>query len=456
MSALARYGRAVQDRVKTNTQQSTAEYQGLTSDLDHTCAAFAAQAVSISGKSFSKLTAAVNAYKERSGDLVVMADNRRAVFVDYSTGVETLNARVKASMDGAWTILGRVVARQSLLQLSAELDVLRRSVAVLDSAESADAPEMASLLSNEQAAGKTLEANEKGFRRSQGGQWYSSTRDDLAHLVALRESLLQLNEQLRVRSQALRQDETGVAAIIPGKGVAPVVVAAPEKRSSAAVNLARAENNPSRDAPADAIALAAPVVETRSVTTQTPEAHQKRVLVAWISGGLLILLVSICLGTVLSIVRPVRSLLNATARLAQGDSAIRVARGGIKELDTLAVAFNAMADQLASAQLATREYQLALESKVAERTRQLLELAEHDPLTGLPNRRELFLLLNAAIERARAENYFVGVFFLDVDNFKYINDSMGHEFGDRVLVSLAHRLTDTTGNFGYWASLGAR
>src|ERR1700686_3441949 len=172
MSALARYGRAVQDRVKTNTQQSTAEYQGLTSDLDRTCAAFAAQAVSISGKSFSKLTAAVNAYKERSGDLVVMADNRRAVFVDYSTGVESLNARVKSSMDGAWTIFGRVVARQSLLQLSAELDAVRSSSAVLGWVESGNPPEMAPLSSNQQAAAKILEANENGFRRSQGDQWY--------------------------------------------------------------------------------------------------------------------------------------------------------------------------------------------------------------------------------------------------------------------------------------------
>jgi diguanylate cyclase (GGDEF)-like protein len=167
-----------------------------------------------------------------------------------------------------------------------------------------------------------------------------------------------------------------------------------------------------------------------------------------------VLLIGISLATVLSIVRPVGALLNATARLAQGDSAIRVARGGIRELDTLAVAFNAMADQLATAQLATREYQLALETKVAERTHQLQELAERDPLTGLPNRRELFVLLNAAIERARAENYLLGVLFLDVDNFKYINDSMGHEFGDRVLVSLANRLQHTTAGFGYAARLG--
>ena len=92
--------------------------------------------------------------------------------------------------------------------------------------------------------------------------------------------------------------------------------------------------------------------------------------------------------------------------------------------------------------------------RLAERTRQLQELAEHDPLTSLPNRRELFKLLNAAIERALADGTQVGVFFLDIDNFKYVNDSMGHAFGDRVLVSLAQRLQATTESFGFAARLG--
>jgi diguanylate cyclase (GGDEF)-like protein len=92
--------------------------------------------------------------------------------------------------------------------------------------------------------------------------------------------------------------------------------------------------------------------------------------------------------------------------------------------------------------------------RLAQRTRQLQELAEHDPLTGLPNRRELFILLNAAIERSLADGTQVGVFFLDIDNFKYINDSMGHAFGDRVLVSLAQRLQATTESFGFAARLG--
>lgn len=92
--------------------------------------------------------------------------------------------------------------------------------------------------------------------------------------------------------------------------------------------------------------------------------------------------------------------------------------------------------------------------RLAEQTRQLKELAEHDPLTGLPNRRELFTLLNAAIDRSLADGTHVGVFFVDIDNFKYINDSMGHAFGDRVLVSFAQRLQATAGSVGFAARLG--
>ena len=91
--------------------------------------------------------------------------------------------------------------------------------------------------------------------------------------------------------------------------------------------------------------------------------------------------------------------------------------------------------------------------RLAARTRQLQELAEQDPLTGLPNRRELFMLLDAAIERSLADGTHVGVFFVDIDNFKYINDTMGHAFGDRVLVSFAQRLQATT-TFGFAARLG--
>jgi diguanylate cyclase (GGDEF)-like protein len=143
-----------------------------------------------------------------------------------------------------------------------------------------------------------------------------------------------------------------------------------------------------------------------------------------------------------------------TARLASGDANARVGRGGIKELDTLALAFNQMADKLAAAQATTLEYQGQLEARVDERTRQLQHLAEHDSLTGLPNRRQLLSYLNISLKNAARDGTQVGVFFLDLDNFKNINDSMGHAFGDLVLQGIAQRLREATELGGFAARLG--
>jgi diguanylate cyclase (GGDEF)-like protein len=102
----------------------------------------------------------------------------------------------------------------------------------------------------------------------------------------------------------------------------------------------------------------------------------------------------------------------------------------------------------------TREYQNALESRVDERTRQLQHLAEHDPLTSLPNRRHLVAHLDASLQRAARSSQRVAVFFLDLDNFKNINDSMGHAFGDLVLKGVAQRLREAAGPAGFAARIG--
>jgi diguanylate cyclase (GGDEF)-like protein len=355
---------------------------------------------------------------------------------------------------GAWKIFGRVVARQSLLELSADLDALRRDSTALAPGDGTETPELARLLRTEKAVVENLAANERGFRQSEGNQWYAGMHDDVARLVALRESLLQLNDQLHAGAHDLAEESASVATSVPGKVEAPAATVAVRKRQdSNAIGSTSALTSPSI-ASAGAAVPAAALVETHSVTTLPPQYHAKRVLVAWISVAVFMLLISVALGTVLSVVRPVRRLRDATTRLARGDAAARVPRGGIKELDTLAVTFNAMADELSTARAAAREYQQSLEAKVAERTRQLRDLAEHDPLTSLPNRRQLFILLNAAIERARNEHHLVGVLFLDIDNFKYLNDSMGHAFGDRVLVSVAQRLQAVTRDFGFATRLG--
>jgi diguanylate cyclase (GGDEF)-like protein len=74
----------------------------------------------------------------------------------------------------------------------------------------------------------------------------------------------------------------------------------------------------------------------------------------------------------------------------------------------------------------------------------LTYLAYHDPLTGMPNRAMFDELLELALARARRADRGVAVLALDVDNFKLINDSLGHEAGDRLIAQIAFRLQDAT------------
>jgi diguanylate cyclase (GGDEF)-like protein len=67
-------------------------------------------------------------------------------------------------------------------------------------------------------------------------------------------------------------------------------------------------------------------------------------------------------------------------------------------------------------------------------------MAYHDPLTGLPNRLQLVERLENELHRAARHKYFGAVLFIDLDQFKYINDSLGHPVGDVVLKEVAHRL----------------
>ena len=89
-----------------------------------------------------------------------------------------------------------------------------------------------------------------------------------------------------------------------------------------------------------------------------------------------------------------------------------------------------------------------------ELRKQLQELATHDPLTGLPNRRLFMDRIDRAIADAKRKKQKVAVLSLDLDNFKEINDLCGHAFGDQVLIETGKRITrsiremDTVSRFG--------
>jgi diguanylate cyclase (GGDEF)-like protein len=91
---------------------------------------------------------------------------------------------------------------------------------------------------------------------------------------------------------------------------------------------------------------------------------------------------------------------------------------------------------------------------VRERTDELRHQALHDPLTGLPNRALIFDRLERMLARSRREHVPIAALFLDLDDFKDINDSLGHAVGDELLVAVGQRLEsalrdgDTVGRIG--------
>ena len=91
---------------------------------------------------------------------------------------------------------------------------------------------------------------------------------------------------------------------------------------------------------------------------------------------------------------------------------------------------------------------------VHQRTDELEHVALHDTLTGLPNRALILDRIKQMNARARRDHTNVALFYLDLDDFKDINDSLGHQMGDRLLIEVGLRLSkalrggDTVGRLG--------
>ena len=83
------------------------------------------------------------------------------------------------------------------------------------------------------------------------------------------------------------------------------------------------------------------------------------------------------------------------------------------------------------------------DTQLLERHQQLDHLAHHDQLTGLPNRLYLAAHLPGDIEEAKKAGSMLAVLFLDLDRFKHVNDSRGHETGDKLLKTVAQRVRST-------------
>jgi diguanylate cyclase (GGDEF)-like protein len=126
-------------------------------------------------------------------------------------------------------------------------------------------------------------------------------------------------------------------------------------------------------------------------------------------------------------------LIKATVELGKGNLALKLDSKFNDEFSRLNSAFNSMARKIDESKRA-----------LSAQTEKIKHLAFYDSLTELPNRNHFLDRLEQELARAKRYNEKLGVLYIDLDNFKLINDSFGHDIGDLLLKRVAKRLKKHT------------
>ncbi|MDL0432951.1 diguanylate cyclase [Marinobacter sp. TBZ242] len=133
---------------------------------------------------------------------------------------------------------------------------------------------------------------------------------------------------------------------------------------------------------------------------------------------------------------PARRAIQSDRIVALGANTLLVARDGVElAIEDSAAPIHNRHGVVTGAVIVFHDARLSLES-----TARMAYLAQHDTLTGLYSRNAFYERFEQSLALARRHEKQMGLLFIDLDSFKGINDVLGHDSGDRMLVDLAHRL----------------
>jgi diguanylate cyclase (GGDEF)-like protein len=357
----------------------------------------------------AELLPQLTSHMEHGRELAKHASQRADWLEQRHAALDRVQQRINSAGGAGLAINGtQVVATRSLSELAAAINAVRGNFAP-----------SAVIAQREREFESTLEAHGTELQRSPGRNWLDLEKQDFAQAVKLRLAI----EKFDATNSAARHEFL-------------------EESAALTAGVQEHLQDPARRGLMDAAARAA----------ASAQAAQHTLTVTGVAVLGVVLIVSVLLVTSISL--PVRRLTAATKLQAAGNRAARAPRGGSAEVDALAESFNTMAAQVSRAESDLRAQQAQLERHVTERTRQLHHLAHHDPLTQLPNRRQLSAKLGGALTRAVATGQRLGLLFVDIDNFKSINDTLGHNFGDRVIQGIGERLRAAANGRALLARLG--